>query len=134
MCTDLGWTSLLYTEAIMKVNFQEKFEELLKEESKGFGIDWSLVDIESIHYHSTLLTDLPMTLDEYMVRMRVVETEIPDMDNIDDWLRSHKFIYAIMLKNVRTDSEETDMLTLDLGTIESIAMKTRDAFRDFQEK
>ena len=116
----------------MKVNFQEKFEEVLREESKGFGIDWSLVDIESIHYQSTLLTDLPMALDEYMVRMRVVETEIPDMDNIDDWFRAHKFIYAIMSKNVRTDSEETDMLTLDLGTIESIALKTRDAFRDFQ--
>ena len=118
----------------MEVKFAEKFEEVLKEESQGFGIDWSLVDIESIHYHSTLLTDLPMTLDEYMVRMRVVETEIPDMANIDDWFRSHKFIYAIMLKNVRTDSEETDMLTLNLGTIESIAMKTREAFRDFQGK
>ena len=117
----------------MKVNFQEKFEEVLKEESKGFGIDWSLVDIESIHYHSTLLTDLPMTLDKYTVRMRVVEDEIPDID-IGDWFRSHKFIYAIMSKNVRTDSEETDTLTLDLGTIESIAMKTRDAFRDFQRK
>ena len=118
----------------MKVNFQKKFEEALKKESKGFGIDWSLVDIESIHYHSTLLTDLPMTLDKYTVRMRVVETEIPDMDNIDDWFRSHKFIYAIISKNVRADSEETDMLTLDLGTIESIAMKTRNAFRDFQGK
>ena len=118
----------------MKVNFQEKFKKVLKEESTGFDIDWQLVDIESIHYHSTLLTDLPMTLDEYIVRMRVVETEIPDMDNINDWFKSHKFIYAIMLKNVRTDSEETDMLTLDLGTIESIAMKTREAFRDFQKK
>ena len=118
----------------MEVKFEEKFEELLKEESKGFGIDWSLVDIESIHYHSTLLTDLPMTLDGYVVRMRVVEDEIPAVDDIYNWFRSHKFIYAIMSKNVRTDSEETDMLTLDLGTIESIAMKTRDAFRDFQEK
>ena len=118
----------------MKINFQKKFEEVLKEEAKGFDIDWQLVDIESIHYHSTLLTDLPMTLDEYMVRMRVVETEIPDINNINDWFRSHKFIYAIMLKNVRTDSEETDLLTLDLGTIESIAMKTRNAFRDFQGK
>ena len=53
----------------MKVKFEEKFEEVLKEESKGFGIDWSLVDIESIHYHSTLLTDLPMTLDKYTVRV-----------------------------------------------------------------
>ena len=114
----------------MKVNFQEKFKEVLKKEAKGFDIDWQLVDIESIHYHSTLLTDLPMTLDEYMVRMRVVEDEILDMD-IDNWFRSHKFIYAIMSKSVRTDSEETDMMTLNLGTIESIALKTRKAFRDF---
>ena len=66
--------------------------------------------------------------------MRVVETEIPDMDSIDDWFKSHKFIYAMMSKSVKTDLEETDMMTLDLGTIESIAMKTRDAFRDFQGK
>ena len=81
------------------------------------------------------MTDLPMKLDKYTVRMRVVgvEDEIPDMD-IDDWFRSHKFIYAMMSKNVRTDSEETDMLTFDLGTIESIAMKTREAFRDLQGK
>ena len=113
-----------------KTIFEEKFEEVLKEEAEGFDIDWSLVDIESIHYHSTLLTDLPMTLDKYMVRMRVVEDEIPDTD-IDryNWFRSHKFIYAIMSKNVRTDSEETDMMTLYLGTIESIALKTRKAFR-----
>ena len=115
----------------MKTNFEEKFKEILKKEAEGFDIDWQLVDIESIHYHSTLLTDLPMTLDEYMVRMRVVETEIPDMDNIDDWFRSHKFIYAMMSKGVKTKFEKTDMMTLDLGTIESIAMKTRDAFRDF---
>ena len=118
----------------MKVNFERKFKEILKEESIGFDIKWSLVDIKPVCYHSTLLTDLPMTLDKYTVRMRVVETEIPDMDNIDDWFRSHKFIYAMMSKSVRTDSEETDMMTLDLGTIESIAMKTRDAFRNFQRK
>ena len=123
---------LYYTEVIMKtIIFQEKFEEVLKEESKGFDIDWQLVDIEAIHYHFTRLTDLPMTLDEYVVRMRVVEDEIPDMDNVDDWFKSHKFIYAIMLKNVRADSEETDRLTLELGTIESIALKTRKAFRYF---
>ena len=113
----------------MKVNFQKKFEELLKEESKGFGIDWQLVDIEGIHYQSTLMTELPMTLDKYAVRMRVVETKIPDMDNIDDWFRSRKFIYGMMSKNVRTDSEQTDMLTFDVGTIESIAMQIRDTFK-----
>ena len=113
-----------------KTIFEEKFEEVLKEEAKGFDIDWQLVDIESIHYHSTLMTDLPMDLDKYTVRMRVVEDEIPDID-VNDWFRSHKFIYGMMSKSVRTDSEQTDMLTFDVGTIESIAMKTCDAFRDF---
>ena len=116
----------------MKVNFEKKFEKILKEESKGFGIKWPLVDIKSICYQSTQLTDLPVTLDKYAVRMRVVETDIPDMDNnIDDWFRSHKFIYAMMSKSVRTDDAETDMLVFDVGTIESIALKTREAFKDF---
>ena len=114
----------------MKVNFEKKFREILKKESKGFGIDWQLVEIKSIHYQ---LTDLPETLDKYTVRMRVIEDEIPDMD-IDNWFRSHKFIYAMMLKHVKTELEDMDMLTFDVGTIESIAMKTRDAFRGFQEK
>ena len=115
----------------MKVKFQEKFKEILKKEAKGFDIDWSLVDIESIHYHSTLMTALPMDLDRYTVRMRVVEDEIPDIDNIDDWLRSHKFIYGMMSKSVKTDSEQTDMLTFDVGTIESIATQIRNTFRNF---
>ena len=115
----------------MKVNFEQKFKEILKEESKGFGIKWKLVEIKFIHYQ---LTDLPATLEEYMVRMRVVKDEIPDMDNIDDWFRSHKFIYAMMSKHVKAEFEDIDMLTFDVGTIESIAMKTRDAFRDFQGK
>ena len=117
----------------MKVNFEKQFEKILKEESKGFGIKWPLVDIEPVCYQSTLLTDLPMTLDKYTVRMRVVETEIPDIDNIDDWFRSHKFIYAMMSRSVRTD-EETDMMIFDVGTIESIALKTREAFKDFQRQ
>ena len=113
----------------MKANFEEKFEEVLKREAKGFDIDWSLVDIESIHYHSTLMTALPMDLGKYMVRMRVVEDEIPDVD-VDKWFRSHKFIYGMMLKSVRTEFEETDVMTFAIGTIESIALKTRKAFRD----
>ena len=119
----------------MKVNFEEKFEKILKEESKGFGIDWSLVEIKHVRYQSTLMSALPMKLDKYTVRMRVVgvEGEIPDVD-VDNWFRSHKFIYAIMSKSVRTEFEDTDMLTFDIGTIESIAMKTREAFRDFQGK
>ena len=116
----------------MKANFEEKFEEVLKKEAKGFDIDWQLVDIESIYYHSTLMTALPMDLGKYTVRMRVVEDEIPDVD-IDNWFRSHKFIYGIMLKNVRTEFEETDMMTFNIGTIESIALKTRKAFRNLHE-
>lgn len=115
----------------MKVNFEQKFKEILEEESKGFGIEWELVEIKCIQYQTTLMTDLPVTLDKYTVRMRVVEDKIPDMD-IDNWFISHKFIYAIMSKSVRTEFEKTDMMTFDIGTIESIAMKTRDAFRDFQ--
>ena len=65
--------------------------------------------------------------------MRVIKDELPDMD-IDNWFRSHKFIYAMMSKHVKTDLEDIDVLTFDVGTIESIAMKTRDAFRDFQGK
>ena len=114
----------------MKTNFEEKFKEILKEESKGFDIKWKLVEIKFIHYQ---LTDLPATLDEYTVRMRVIKDELPDMD-IDSWFRSHKFIYAMMSKHVKTEFDDIDMLTFDVGTIESIAMKTRDAFRDFQEK
>ena len=115
----------------MQVNFEQKFKEILEEESKGFDIDRSLVEIKFIPYQ---LTDLPATLDEYTVRMRVIKDEIPDMDNIDDWFRSHKFIYAMMSKHVKTEFEDMDILTFDVGTIESIAMKTRDAFRDFQGK
>ena len=118
----------------MEVKFEEKFEEVLKAEAKGFGIDWSLVDIKCIHYQSTLMTALPMTLDKYTVRMRVVEVEgeIPE-NSIDDWLKSHKFIYGMMSKSVRTDLEQTDMLTFDVGTIESIATQIRDTFRNFHE-
>ena len=35
---------------------------------------------------------------------------------------------------LRLDSAEMNMLTFDVGTIESIAMKTRDAFRDCSAK
>ena len=115
----------------MKVNFEGKFEKILKEELKDFAINWSLVEIEFVRYQSTLITALPVTLDKYAVRMRVVEDEIPDMD-MNNWFKSHKFIYAMMSKNVDPDFEPIDMMTFDIGTIESIAMKTRDAFRDFQ--
>ncbi len=117
----------------MKVNFQEKFEEVLKEESKGFGIDWQLVDIKCIRYQFTLMSTLPVTLDEYTVRMRVVEDEISEMDT-DNWFRSHKFIYGMMSKSVRTDMEQTDMLTFDVGTIESIATRIRDTFKNFHKQ
>ena len=106
------WGLLYYTEVIMKINFEEKFEEVLKEESRGFDIDWSLVEIKSICYQSTLMSALPVKLDEYMVRVRVigVEGEIPEMD-IDNWFISYKFIYALMSKSVGTKLEKTDMMT-----------------------
>ena len=116
----------------MKVNFEEKFEEALEKELKGFDIDRSLVEIKHVRYQTTLKNALPVKLGEYAVRMRVVGTEgeIPQME-IDNWFRSHKFIYAIMSKYVEPDFEPTDMITFDVGTIESIALKIRDAFKDF---
>ena len=117
----------------MTVNFKEKFKESLEEELKRFDIDRSLVEIKHVCYQTTLTSALPVKLDEYAVRMRVVgvESEIPDVD-VDNWFRYHKFIYAMMSKYVETDFESTDMITFDVGTIESIALKIRDAFRDFQ--
>lgn len=117
----------------MTDNFEEKFEAALEEELKGFDIDRSLVEIKHVRYQATLKNALPVKLGEYAVRMRVVgaESEIPQME-IDNWFRSHKFIYAIMSKYVKPDFEPTDMITFDAGTIESIALKIRDAFKDFQ--
>ena len=116
----------------MKVNFEEKFEKVLKEELKGFDIDPLLLEIKHVRYQATLMNALPVKLGEYKVRMRVVgvEGEIPETE-IDDWFRSHKFIYAMMSKYVEPDFESTDMITFDVGTIESIALRIRDAFRDF---
>ncbi len=118
------------TNCEKEFNFETEFKKVLIKEAEDFRINWDSVDIKSIHYQSTLMTELPMTLDKYTVRMRVVEDEIPDID-IDNWFRSHKFIYGMMSKSVRTDSEQTDMLTFDVGTIESIATQIRNTFRNF---
>ena len=118
----------------MTVNFKEKFKEALEEELKGFDIDRSLVEIKHVRYQATLMNALPVKLDDYAVRMRVigVESEIPEME-IDKWFRSHKFIYAMLSKYVAPDFEPTDMITFDAGTIQSIALRIRDAFRDFTD-
>ena len=119
---------------MMTVNFKEKFKEALEEELKGFDIDRSLVEIKHVRYQATLMNALPVKLDDYAVRMRVigVESEIPEME-IDKWFRSHKFIYAMLSKYVAPDFEPTDMITFDAGTIQSIALRIRDAFRDFTD-
>ena len=121
------------TEVMMTDNFEEKFEAALEAELKGFDIDRSLVEIKHVRYQATLKNALPVKLGEYAVRMRVigVESEIPEME-IDKWFRHHKFIYAMMSKYVEPDFEPTDTITFDVGTIKSIALKIRDAFKDFQ--
>ena len=115
----------------MAVKFNEKFEEILKEEASEFGIDWSLVEIEYVRYEPLLMTSLPVSLDDYVVRMRVLEFE-GEIPNIDEWFRSHKFIYAIMSKHVENGFKDIDMMTFDVGTIGSIATKIRDGFRNFR--
>ena len=117
----------------MEVIFSEKFEEILTEELSRFSIDRSLVEIKYVRYDFQLMSSLPVDPGQYMIRIRVValEGEIPDPD-VDNWFRSHKFIYAMMSKSVRTDYDHADMMTFDAATIESIATNIRDAFRDFQ--
>lgn len=104
------------------LDFKQKFKEMLKEVSKDFNIQWSLVDIEFIDYFNTKLTNLPASLEKYTIRIRVIEDEIPEVD-IDNWFKSHKFIYGIMVHVI-------DLLTFDVGTIESISLKIRAAFRN----
>ena len=79
------------------------------------------------------MPSLPVHLDDYVVRMRVLELE-GEIPNIDEWFRSHKFIYAMLSKYIETDFENTDMMTFDAGTIRSIAVKIRDIFRDFRRQ
>lgn len=117
----------------MEVIFEEKFDEILTEELSEFNIDRSLIEIKYVAYNFQLMGSLPVNLGQYMIRMRVLalEGEIPDPD-IDNWFRSHRFIYAMMSKSVRTDNEQTDMMAFDVGTIRSIATKIHDIFRGFR--
>ena len=112
----------------MEVKFEKKFDEVLKEELSEFNIDWSLIEIKYAPYNFQLMGSLPGDLGQYIIRMRVLalEGEIPDIEN---WFRSHEFIYAMMSKGVRTNDEETDIMDFDVGTIRSIAIKIRDIFR-----
>ena len=119
----------------IKVVVDKKFEEILKEEAKGFSIDLSLVDIKWVLYEELLLTDLRPPLDKYRVRMVVLgfKREIPVLD-IDSWFRSYRFTYCIYYKTVDTETKKMEMLSFgDEGTIKDIAIKLGDIFRDFKD-
>lgn len=114
------------------VQFNEKFEQILKEEAEGFSIDWSLVEIKYTAYEALLITSLPADLGKKMVSMVVLgfEGTIPDINN---WFRSHKFTYAIFYKESDTEFKKMSMLSLgNEGTPKDIATKLRDIFRDFE--
>ena len=69
-----------------------------------------------------------------MVKMVVLgfKGEIPVLD-IDSWFRSYRFTYCIYYKTADTETEKMDMLSLGgEGTINDIAIKLRDIFRDFE--
>ena len=117
----------------MEVKFNEKFEEVLKEESNEFDIDWSLVEIKYVPYEPSFMSSLPMSLENYVVRMRVLELG-GEIRNIDEWFKSHKFIYAIMSKYVEPGFEDTDMVTFDAATISSIATRIHDIFRGLRRQ
>ena len=116
----------------INVQFNEKFEQILKEEAEGFSIDWSLVDIKYTAYEALLITSLPADFGKKMVSMLVLgfEGTIPDIDN---WFRSHEFTYAIFYKESDTEFNKSSMLSLgNKGTPKDIATKLRDIFRDFE--
>ena len=119
----------------IKVIADKKFEQILKEEAKGFSIDWSLVDINWVLYEELLLSHLKPPLGKkYMVKMVVLgfKREIPVLD-VDDWFRSHRFTYCIYYKTVDTETEKMEMLSLgDEGTIKEIAVKLGDIFRNLK--
>ena len=117
----------------MEVKFTEKFEEILKEESSEFDIDWSLVEIIYVPYEFSLMSSLPISLDEYMVRIRVLKPggKIPNIDDTDAWFRYNRFIYAMMSKSVGIHSEQDDIMNFDAGTIRSIVTQIRAVFRNF---
>ena len=116
----------------MEVKFTKKFEEILKEESSKFDIDWSLVEIIYVPYEFSLMSSLPINLDKYMVRIRVLKPggKIPNTEDIDTWFRYNRFIYAMMSKSVGTHSEQDDIMNFDAGTIGSIATQIRAVFRN----
>lgn len=117
----------------IEVVADKKFEQILKEETEDFSIDWSLVDINWVLYEELLLSHLRPTLGNKMVKMIVLgfKGRIPVMD-VDDWFRSYRFTYCIYYKTFDTETKKTDMLSLgNEGTIKEIAIKLGDIFRDF---
>ena len=121
----------------MDIKFEEKFEEILKEQSEEFDIDWSLVEINYVQYVEMMVGALPISTKEYMVRMivKAVQADIQDgvtMSDIDDWFKSHKFAYAIFAKQSRTKLEHMNILKLKDGNIKSIAEDIHDIFLNFK--
>ena len=119
----------------IKVVVDKKFEQILKEEAKGFSIDWSLVDINWVLYEELLLSHLRPPLGKYKVKMVVLgfKGKIPVLD-VDDWFRSYRFTYCIYYKTVDTETEKMEMLSMgEEGTIKEIAVKLGDIFRNFEE-
>ena len=112
----------------------KKFEQILKEETEGFSIDWSLVEIKWVLYEELLLTHLKPPLGKNMVKMVVLgfKGKIPVLD-VDSWFRSYRLRYCIYYKTADTATEKMEMLSLGAeGTISDIAIKLRDIFRDFK--
>ena len=119
----------------INVVVDKKFEQILKEEAEEFSIDWSLVEIKWVLYEELLLTHLQPPLRENMVKMVVLgfKGEISVQD-VDKWFRSYRFTYCIYYKTADTAAEKMEMLSLGAeGTINDIAVKLRDIFRDFKE-
>ncbi len=114
-----------------KIDFDKIFEQILKEEAKGSSIDWSLVDINWVHYEELLLSHLSPPSGKKMVKMVVLgfRRDISVQD-IEGWFRSHRFAYCIYYKITDTETENIEKLMLGgEGTIKEMAIKLGEIFR-----
>ena len=154
---------------ITEFNFQEKFEEILREELEKLSADWSLVDVEFV----PRITYLPDKIGENRVTLTVLEEFEFDLSKIDEifgsslkvvdeadngvlegdlkvwlgdrwldftyslmndghacpeqpygteWHRGAVFKYTLASEEIKTDSEDKDVVGLiEKGTIECIA-------------
>ena len=106
----------------MEIDTAELFREKFIDTFKTLDIDWSLVDIQYISYYDGKMTELPMSLGDYRVRL-VISYSDNDVNVLtEDNFLTHKLIHFMI------PHKHDDVLVLDLGTSKNIFTKIHDVF------